>query len=159
MNTLKKLTPAALLTLSLLVITPTESFAIAKSDKHKARADRYKASADKHRERPDKHSRRSSNQLKQAEIKEAEARLAEMGYGTGPVDGVIDGVTRNALMCGFSTSIRRNDSSTSSRGCTSRVRTSSASEAALIAASTFSGATVVIRTDVSSRTRFTAAGR
>jgi peptidoglycan hydrolase-like protein with peptidoglycan-binding domain len=36
--------------------------------------------------------------LKQAEMKEAEARLAEMGYGTGRVDGVIDGVTRNALI-------------------------------------------------------------
>jgi peptidoglycan hydrolase-like protein with peptidoglycan-binding domain len=31
-------------------------------------------------------------------VKEAEARLSEMGYGTGPVDGVIDGVTRNALI-------------------------------------------------------------
>jgi peptidoglycan hydrolase-like protein with peptidoglycan-binding domain len=36
--------------------------------------------------------------LTRAELKQAEARLAEMGYGTGRVDGVIDGVTRNALI-------------------------------------------------------------
>jgi len=36
--------------------------------------------------------------LKRAELKEAEQRLADMGYGTGRVDGVIDGVTRNALI-------------------------------------------------------------
>ncbi len=39
-----------------------------------------------------------SRPLKQADVKEAEARLSEMGYGTGRVDGVIDGVTRNALI-------------------------------------------------------------
>ena len=32
-----------------------------------------------------------------AELKEAERRLSEMGYWTGPVDGVIDKVTRTAL--------------------------------------------------------------
>ena len=49
--------------------------------------------------KPDKHRGRAPNRaLKQAEVKEAEARLSEMGYGTGPVDGVIDGVTRNALI-------------------------------------------------------------
>lgn len=78
MSTLKKLAPAVLLTLSLLVLSPTESFAITKADKHKERT--------------------SVQSLKRAEMKEAEARLAEMGYGTGPVDGVIDGVTRNALI-------------------------------------------------------------
>lgn len=85
MSTIKKLTPAVLLTLSLLVltptvfaITPTESFATAK--------------ADKRNERP------PANSLKRGELKEAEARLAEMGYGTGRVDGVIDGVTRNAVI-------------------------------------------------------------
>jgi peptidoglycan hydrolase-like protein with peptidoglycan-binding domain len=31
-------------------------------------------------------------------VKEAEARLSEMGYGAGRVDGVIDAVTRNALI-------------------------------------------------------------
>ena len=33
-----------------------------------------------------------------AEAKEAERRLSEMGYWTGPVDGVIDGITRTALI-------------------------------------------------------------
>jgi hypothetical protein len=81
----EKLTPAVLLTLSLLVLTPTDSFALTKADKHKAKAD--------------KHSGRPSNQaVKRAEMKEAEARLQEMRYGTGQVDGVIDGVTRNALI-------------------------------------------------------------
>jgi peptidoglycan hydrolase-like protein with peptidoglycan-binding domain len=32
------------------------------------------------------------------EAKEAERRLSEMGYWTGPVDGVIDGITRTALI-------------------------------------------------------------
>ncbi|HEY0430238.1 MAG TPA: L,D-transpeptidase family protein, partial [Pyrinomonadaceae bacterium] len=68
--------PAVLLVLSLLLLTPTES--IAKADKRKGRA--------------------LSQQLKRAELKDAEARLAEMGYGTGQVDGVIDDVTRTALI-------------------------------------------------------------
>jgi peptidoglycan hydrolase-like protein with peptidoglycan-binding domain len=67
-----------LMMLSLLLLTPTESFAITKPDKHKGRA--------------------PNRALKQAEVKEAEARLSEMGYGTGRVDGVIDAVTRNALI-------------------------------------------------------------
>ena len=33
-----------------------------------------------------------------AEAKEAEQRLSEMGYWTGPVDGVIDGITHTALI-------------------------------------------------------------
>ena len=33
-----------------------------------------------------------------AEAKEAERRLSEMGYWTGPVDGTIDGITRTALI-------------------------------------------------------------
>ena len=33
-----------------------------------------------------------------AEAKEAERRLSEMGYWTGPVDGAIDGTTRTALI-------------------------------------------------------------
>jgi hypothetical protein len=45
---------------------------------------------------------RSSNRHerapKRAEVKEAEHRLSEMGYWTGPVDGVIDRVTRAALI-------------------------------------------------------------
>jgi peptidoglycan hydrolase-like protein with peptidoglycan-binding domain len=78
MSTINKLTLAVLLTLSLLLLTPTQSFANTKADKRKAR--------------PLIHS------LKRAELKEAEARLSEMGYGTGRVDGVIDGVTRNAVI-------------------------------------------------------------
>jgi peptidoglycan hydrolase-like protein with peptidoglycan-binding domain len=35
--------------------------------------------------------------LPRAEVKQAEARLAEMGYGTGRVDGVVDVNTRNAI--------------------------------------------------------------
>jgi L,D-transpeptidase-like protein/putative peptidoglycan binding protein len=76
MGSLKKLAPAILLALGLLVLTPTE----------------VSAKADKRRGHP------SNDRLKRAELKEAEGRLAEMGYGTGPVDGVIDGVTRNALI-------------------------------------------------------------
>jgi hypothetical protein len=36
--------------------------------------------------------------LKPAELKEAERRLSKMGYRTGPVDGVIDSATREALL-------------------------------------------------------------
>ncbi|HEV7681868.1 MAG TPA: L,D-transpeptidase family protein [Pyrinomonadaceae bacterium] len=36
--------------------------------------------------------------LKRAEIKEAERRLAELGYWTGAVDGVIDSATRSAVV-------------------------------------------------------------
>jgi hypothetical protein len=71
MCTSKKSVPAVLLTLSLLVLTVS---AFAKSD------------------------RRKGASLNRSEIKQAEQRLSEMGYGTGPVDGVIDGVTRNALI-------------------------------------------------------------
>ena len=76
MNTLKKLAWA--LSVALLLLLPTESSAVTKADKHKGHAPNLS--------------------LKKAEVKEAEARLSEMGYGTGPIDGVIDGVTRNALI-------------------------------------------------------------
>jgi len=36
--------------------------------------------------------------LSQAQTREAERRLAEMGYWTGPVDGVLDPATRSALI-------------------------------------------------------------
>ncbi len=78
MCTLKKLASVILLMLSLLLLTPTQTSAITKPDKHRGRA--------------------PNRSLKQAEVKEAEARLAEMGYGTGRVDGVFDAVTRNALI-------------------------------------------------------------
>jgi L,D-transpeptidase catalytic domain len=70
MSTLKKL--ASVLFLGLLLLTPIESSAITKADKHKGRA--------------------SNRSLNQAEVKEAEARLSEMGYGTGRVDGARNGL-------------------------------------------------------------------
>jgi RNA polymerase sigma factor (sigma-70 family) len=36
--------------------------------------------------------------LKRTELKEAERRLSQMGYRTGPVDGVIDDATQQALL-------------------------------------------------------------
>jgi peptidoglycan hydrolase-like protein with peptidoglycan-binding domain len=36
--------------------------------------------------------------LTRVEAKEAESRLSEMGYWTGPVDGVVDSITRTALI-------------------------------------------------------------
>lgn len=78
MSVIKKLTPAVLLTLTLLVVTPIGSLANTKADNRKGRP--------------------VSQSLKRNELKEAEARLAEMGYGPGRVDGVIDGVTRNAII-------------------------------------------------------------
>jgi len=41
---------------------------------------------------------RKQRPLTRAELKRAEARLAEMGYTPGPVDGVIDDDTRNAVI-------------------------------------------------------------
>jgi peptidoglycan hydrolase-like protein with peptidoglycan-binding domain len=41
---------------------------------------------------------RKQRPLTRAELKQVEARLAEMGYGPGRVDGVIDDNTRRALM-------------------------------------------------------------
>ena len=78
MTNLIKLASLALLTFSLLLLTPTRSFAITNAQKRKARS--------------------PIRSLSRAEMKEAEARLSEMGYGTGLVDGVIDSVTRNALI-------------------------------------------------------------
>jgi hypothetical protein len=71
MGTLKKLGSAVLLTLSLLLLTSTDSSAFTKVKKREGRP------------------------LKRAELKEAERRLSEMGYSTGRVDGVID---RTALI-------------------------------------------------------------
>ncbi len=42
--------------------------------------------------------KRDGGPLKRAELKEAESRLKEMGYQTGPVDGVIDSATQQALV-------------------------------------------------------------
>jgi peptidoglycan hydrolase-like protein with peptidoglycan-binding domain len=71
--------------LSVLLLLPTISSGITKADKRKGRS--IARSID----------RASNRRLTRAEMKAAEGRLAEMDYGTGPVDGVIDGVTRNAL--------------------------------------------------------------
>ena len=75
---------------SLLFLTPTNSSGITQTEKRKARSiNRSIArSVDRARSRP----------LTRAEMRAAEDRLAEMGYGTGPVDGVIDDLTRNALI-------------------------------------------------------------
>lgn len=40
----------------------------------------------------------TSHQPTRAELKQAERRLADMGYPTGPVDGVIDETTRGGLL-------------------------------------------------------------
>jgi hypothetical protein len=61
MSTLSKLASASLL--CLLLLTPTESFAVTKADKSKGHP--------------------PSSSLKKAEMNQAEARLSEMGYGTG----------------------------------------------------------------------------
>ena len=78
MSTSKKIALAKLLALSVLLLTPTHSSAITKTDKRKGHP--------------------PNSQLTRAEVKEAERRLSEMGYRTGQVDGVIDGVTRNVLI-------------------------------------------------------------
>jgi L,D-transpeptidase-like protein/putative peptidoglycan binding protein len=42
--------------------------------------------------------KRDSGPLRHAELREAERRLSQMGYWTGPVDGVIDSTTQQALI-------------------------------------------------------------
>jgi peptidoglycan hydrolase-like protein with peptidoglycan-binding domain len=74
MKALRKITRTLLVILGLFVLTAAQSFASKKS-----------------KSTPDRAPNRS-------EAKEAERRLAEMGYWTGPVDGAIDGITRNALI-------------------------------------------------------------
>lgn len=78
MGTFNKLALAVLLTLSLLLLIPTNSSAIGKGDKRKRHV--------------------ASRHLTRVEVKEAERRLSEMGYGIGRVDGVIDDVTRIAVI-------------------------------------------------------------
>jgi hypothetical protein len=72
-----RLTLIVTLLLSLILLSPTSSFAITKRDKRK---------------------RSPTPQLTRAEVKDAERHLSEMGYWTGPVDGVVDGVTKTALV-------------------------------------------------------------
>ena len=78
MTSFEKLASAALVMLSLLLLTAINSFAITRVEKRKGHP--------------------PNRQLTRANVKEAERRLSEMGYRTGQVDGVIDGVTRNALI-------------------------------------------------------------
>jgi peptidoglycan hydrolase-like protein with peptidoglycan-binding domain len=75
MNAIRGLTQSLLLIVCLLVVTSTESFATTQQ-----RVNRYAGAANR------------------TEAKEAERRLSEMGYWTGPVDGVIDSATRAALI-------------------------------------------------------------
>jgi hypothetical protein len=81
MSTSTKLAFPTLLILLAFLLSSTAS-AATKADKRKGR------SIDRARSRP----------LTRAEMKAAEGRLAEMSYATGPVDGVIDDLTRNALI-------------------------------------------------------------
>jgi len=76
---------SAILMLSLLLLA-TNSFALTKTNQRKGRTNARAVV------------RASSRQLTRSEMRAAEGRLAEMGYGTGPVDGVIDTVTQNALV-------------------------------------------------------------
>jgi peptidoglycan hydrolase-like protein with peptidoglycan-binding domain len=78
MGTSKKFASAVFLTLGLILLTAANSSAITKGDKRKGQP--------------------RQPQLTRPELKEAEGRLSEMGYGPGRVDGVIDGGTRNALI-------------------------------------------------------------
>jgi peptidoglycan hydrolase-like protein with peptidoglycan-binding domain len=78
MSAIKKLTSAILLVLTLLILTSTAVSVFAQTGKRKGRT--------------------PNHAITRAELKQAEARLAEMGYGTGRVDGVIDGTTQNALI-------------------------------------------------------------
>jgi peptidoglycan hydrolase-like protein with peptidoglycan-binding domain len=77
MSTSKKLAATIFLILTLLLLAPIESFA-STTAKNKGRV--------------------TNNSPTRAEVKQAEARLAEMGYGPGRVDGVFDGVARDALI-------------------------------------------------------------
>jgi lipoprotein-anchoring transpeptidase ErfK/SrfK len=78
MSTSNRFASVAFLALSFILLPATDSSAITKAQTRKARS--------------------SINTVKRAEMKQAEARLSEMGYGTGRVDGVIDGVTRLAVI-------------------------------------------------------------
>lgn len=75
MSVITKLTPPLLLTVCLLVLSSTGSIASTPESR--------------------KRRQRAPNRT---ETKEAERRLSDMGYWTGPVDGVIDSATRAALI-------------------------------------------------------------
>ncbi len=75
MSAIRKLTSSLLLTVCLLALTSTQLIASTPQKKNRQQ--------------------RAPNRV---EAKEAERRLKEMGYWTGPVDGAIDGATRVALI-------------------------------------------------------------
>jgi N-acetylmuramoyl-L-alanine amidase len=75
MSTTRDLTPSLLLIVCLLVITSTQSIASTPQSRS-----------------------RQTRAPNRGEAKEAERRLSEIGYWTGPVDGVIDGASRAALI-------------------------------------------------------------
>jgi N-acetylmuramoyl-L-alanine amidase len=75
MSAIRKLTSSVLLTVFLLALTSIQSIASTPQNRNR------------HQRAP-----------KRTEAKEAERRLREMGYWTGPVDGTIDGATRAALI-------------------------------------------------------------
>ena len=74
MQGLRKITLTVLVIIGLLLLTAGQSLANKKNKKPHARLPT------------------------RAEAMESERRLSEMGYWTGPVDGVIDGITRTALI-------------------------------------------------------------
>jgi peptidoglycan hydrolase-like protein with peptidoglycan-binding domain len=69
----RKLTPTSIVIIGLLFLTASQSTANTR-DKN------------------------NPDQITRAETKEAERRLSELGYWTGPVDGALDGITRTALI-------------------------------------------------------------
>ncbi|HEX6717808.1 MAG TPA: L,D-transpeptidase family protein [Pyrinomonadaceae bacterium] len=71
---IKRLLAVLPLTIALFLLNPITSVASPKVKKH------------------------AGGPLKRTELKEAERRLSEMGYWTGPVDGVIDSTTQLALV-------------------------------------------------------------
>jgi L,D-transpeptidase-like protein/putative peptidoglycan binding protein len=75
MNAIRKFTPGLILNCCLLVAAATQSSASTPESKKR------------HEPEPNR-----------SEAKEAERRLSDMGYWTGPIDGVIDPATRAALI-------------------------------------------------------------
>ena len=103
MSALKKIASAVFLILSLLLVMTTavriRGYARGRSLSPGPSPRRRGEPTSSAITKPDKHKGRAPNRsLSRAELKEAEARLSEMGYGTGRVDGVIDGVTRTAII-------------------------------------------------------------
>ena len=79
MNAITKLTARLMLIFCLLLIASIDGSSHSSADTRRGRK--------RHERAPNR-----------AELREAERRLAEMGYWTGPVDGAIDATTRNALI-------------------------------------------------------------